>query len=104
VPGPRCAYESGCWPVSRGRSVGLPEFISASFYLVLTYISTFVQVTLGDTPLSSFFPTLEPARCVTVHLQRVGRALSAVDKSRGTCAGSDVLPRVQRIAQRLRRA
>jgi hypothetical protein len=104
VPGPRCAYESGCSPVSRGGSAGLLRFISASFHLVLTYISTFVQVTLGDTALSSFFPTLEPARCVAVHLQRVGRGLSAVDKSRGTCAAADVLPCVQRIAERLRRA
>jgi hypothetical protein len=52
------AYESGCSPVSSGRSVGLPEFKSASFSLVLTCIIKFVQVTLGDTPLSPSPPYL----------------------------------------------
>jgi hypothetical protein len=72
VPGPRCAYESGCSPVSRGRSVGLLEFKSGSFHLALTYIITFVQDTHGATPLSCPHPYLgaRPVRHITSATRR----------------------------------
>jgi hypothetical protein len=59
-------------------------FLLTSFHLYSSLSETL--------PYHLPLPTLEPARCVAVHLRRVGRALSAFDMSRGTCAASDVLP------------
>jgi hypothetical protein len=84
--------------------VGLPE-VKSAFFIWFLLTSLHVYRSLPETLLHHPpLPTLEPARCVAVHLRRVGRALSAFDMSRDTCAASDVLPCVQRIAQRLRRA
>jgi hypothetical protein len=80
-------------------------FRSASFYLVLTFIIPFVQVTLGDTPALSSPPCLgaRPVRRSTSATRR-----TCSERVRylawGTCAASDVLPCMQRFAQRLRRA
>jgi hypothetical protein len=84
--------------------VGLPEFKSA-FFIWFLLTSLHLYRTLSETlPYHRPLPSLQPARCIAVHLRRVGRALSAFDMLRGTCAVSYVLPCVQRIAQRLRRA